>query len=132
MMRSARLRLPSHMRRPTSRVTLRLLNLGSGTTIRCGTVPRRGIGCVLPGLLAVSILARPEARRYREESQERQTNERPRAPDSAKGAGAIRPSTPLVERLSGTPGLAYRGREEHIGASASSLQTGEHPTPLAR
>src|SRR5215469_5613453 len=47
-MRSARLRLPLHIRRPTSRVTFRLLYLGSGNTTRCGTVPRRGIRSILP------------------------------------------------------------------------------------
>src|SRR5689334_4285433 len=81
MMRSAMLRLPSHMRRPTRRVTLRLLYLGSGSTARCGTVPRRGIGSLL--LLITSI-----------------------APDSAKGAEALAPAP--HRRVSFRVGLSER------------------------
>src|SRR5271165_911800 len=94
MMRSARLRLPSHISRPTSRVMLRLLYLGSGNTTRCGTVPRRGIRSIcLSTTLPTSGHYFFTVSMYKNEQDARQR----------EGYRSIHSGTPLVGSLSDVP-----------------------------
>src|SRR5579859_4137610 len=115
MMRSARLRLPSHMRRPTRRVTLRLLYFGSGTTMRCGTVPRRGIG----SMLLYRTIRGQKTTAFRRGKMSPPSSV---PPDSAKGtrANAPAPHSSEVFPYGARPSTPAGGRSRGWGLAAST------------
>src|SRR5258707_541363 len=126
-MRSAVLRLPSHISRPTSRVTFLLLYFGSGSTMRCGTVPRRGIGCNSP-LAPVSGYFVAATTTTRDSRHGRPSNH-PTARQREGYRGIMCPGTPPVGRLSRCHAPLLSAHREWTYLRHSP---GEHPTTPAR